>query len=54
VEGRCASQEGQLCRLDAATVDKLFREAVPLWNEFAYAVAERREAYLRNKLLAGE
>ena len=40
--------------MDAATVDKLFREAVPSWNEFAFAVAERREAYLRNKLLAGE
>jgi hypothetical protein len=40
--------------MDTATVDKLFREAVPSWNEFALAVAERRETYLRQKLLAGE
>ena len=40
--------------MDAATVERLFKEAVPSWNEFAYDVAELRTAYLKQQLLAGE
>lgn len=40
--------------MDAATVDRLFKLAVPSWNEFAYDVADLRTAYLRQKLLADE
>lgn len=40
--------------MNAATVEKLFVEAVPSWNEFAYEVSNRREAYLKQKLLTAE
>ena len=44
---------GQLVNgnMDAATVDKLFKEAVPVWNEFAFYVDELRTKYLQDKFL---
>lgn len=38
--------------MNDATVNRLFKEAVPLWNEFPFEVSARRSAYLRHSLLA--
>ena len=39
-------------KMDAATIDKLFNEAVPVWNELTYYVDELRTRYLQNQLLS--
>lgn len=37
--------------MDSATVEKLFNEAVPAWNEFKYRVEELRRDYLEKQFI---
>ena len=38
--------------MDAATVEMLFKEAVPVWNEFQFVVDDLRTQYLQKQLLS--
>ncbi len=40
--------------MDAATVERLFQEFVPQWNEFALIVAQARTTYLEHQLLSNK
>lgn len=38
--------------MDAATVETLFKDAVPVWNEFRYVVEDLRTQYLKDQFLS--
>ena len=53
LKNKCA-EWGKLVKadMDAATVEMLFKEAVPVWNEFQFVVDDLRTQYLQKQLLS--